>query len=118
MLGFETIGNATAICYDDVPVLATDPWIAGDAYFGSWASPYAIPQAQLDAIRRTKYIWLSHGHPDHTNPVSLDILSGKTILLPDHVGGRMARDLTALGFSVQIMPDRKWLPLSPGIKAM
>lgn len=118
MLGFETIGNATAICYDDGPVLATDPWIAGDAYFGSWAKPFDIPAEQMDAVRRAKYIWLSHGHPDHTNAASLDILSGKTILLPDHVGGRMARDLTNLGFTIRIMPDRKWLALSPGVKAM
>ena len=26
-LGFETIGNATLICYDRTPVLVTDPWI-------------------------------------------------------------------------------------------
>ena len=35
-LGFETIGNATLIAFDNGPVLATDPWIAGSAYFGSW----------------------------------------------------------------------------------
>ncbi len=118
MLGFETIGNATVICYDTDPVLVTDPWIAGSAYFGSWAAPFEIPPAQLDAIARVKYVWLSHGHPDHTNLASLDLLSGRTILLPDHHGGRMARDLTGLGFSVQIMPDRQWLTLSPHIKAM
>ena len=35
-LGFETIGNATLIAFDEGPVLATDPWISGSAYFGSW----------------------------------------------------------------------------------
>jgi hypothetical protein len=118
MPGFETIGNATVICYDDEPILVTDPWIAGSAYFGSWGAPFEIPAAQRDAILRTKYLWLSHGHPDHTNSASLDLLSGKTILLPDHAGGRMARDLGQLGFSVQIMPDREWMPLSTNVKAM
>ena len=32
---FETIGNTTVICYEnDQPILATDPWIVGSAYFG------------------------------------------------------------------------------------
>jgi hypothetical protein len=118
MLGFETIGNATAICYDGDPVLVTDPWIAGDAYFGSWAPAFDIPPAQRDAVRRAKYAWFSHGHPDHTNLASLDLLSGKTLLLPDHVGGRMERDLKGMGFTVQVMPDRKWVQLSDRIKAL
>jgi hypothetical protein len=118
MLGFETIGNATAICYDEDPVLVTDPWIAGDAYFGSWAPAFAIPAAQHDAIRRAKYAWFSHGHPDHTNLASLDLLSGKTLLLPDHAGGRMERDLKGMGFTVQVMPDRQWVQLSNRVKAL
>jgi hypothetical protein len=35
MIGFETIGNATVIVHDDKPLLATDPWFEGSAYFGS-----------------------------------------------------------------------------------
>ena len=43
MLGFETIGNATLIAYDGNPVLVTDPWIRGGAYFGSWTFSHLIP---------------------------------------------------------------------------
>jgi len=64
-LGFETIGNATLICHDREPVLVTDPWIEGSAYFGSWKLSHRIPEAQFDAIKRIKYAWFSHGHPDH-----------------------------------------------------
>ena len=37
MLGVSTTGNATLIAYEDVPILATDPWFGDDnpAYFGS-----------------------------------------------------------------------------------
>ena len=34
-LGFETIGNACLIAHDRGPVVATDPWLSGTAYFGS-----------------------------------------------------------------------------------
>ena len=49
-LGFETIGNATVVVHDGEPVLATDPWVRGSAYFGSWGLSYEVPAAQ-DAAR-------------------------------------------------------------------
>lgn len=42
-LGFETIGNATLVAFDRDPVLASDPWIDGAAYFGSWRLSHAVP---------------------------------------------------------------------------
>ena len=33
MLGFETIGNTTITCFDDVPILTTDPWLKVKAIF-------------------------------------------------------------------------------------
>src|ERR1700749_3472335 len=93
MLGFESIGSATLIAYDGEPVLTTDAWINDDAYFGSWTHDYAIPPAQMDAIKRAKYHWFSHGHPDHLNMTSLPMLTGGQILLSDHYGGRVRKDL-------------------------
>jgi L-ascorbate metabolism protein UlaG (beta-lactamase superfamily) len=61
VLGFETIGNATIIAYDGNPILATDPWINGDAYFGSWGLSHEVPPEQLAAIKACKYYWISHG---------------------------------------------------------
>jgi hypothetical protein len=48
-----------------VPVLATDPWIKGAAYFGSWTTSHLIPEEQLAHVKACKYLWISHGHPDH-----------------------------------------------------
>jgi hypothetical protein len=115
---FETIGNATVICYEDRPILATDAWIQGPAYFGSWNLSHAIPPAQLDGIRNAKYLWFSHGHPDHINAESLLALSDKTILLPDHVGSRINRDFIGQGLRTQVLPDREWVALSPRIRVM
>ena len=61
MIGFETIGNATATVFDDEPILTTDPWVFGNPYFGSWGHKYKIPDEQLDNIKNSKYIFLSHG---------------------------------------------------------
>src|SRR6266568_8055954 len=118
-IGFDTIGNAILICYDQGrPVLVTDPWLAGSAYFGSWGFSHEIPTEQLDAILQTQYVWLSPGQPDHLQAESLDRLRGKKILLPDHVGKRIQGALEEQGFDVRIMTDRQWYPLSEHVKAL
>jgi hypothetical protein len=118
MLGVSTTGNATLIAYDDAPILATDPWFGDEnpAYFGSWGLSHRIPPQCKRDIFDAKYIWFSHGHPDHLNADSLRQLRGKHILLADHVGGRIAHDLREQGFEVTILPDRKWVDLSPRIR--
>src|SRR5580698_7290509 len=118
MLGVSTTGNATLIAYDDKPILATDPWFGDEnpAYFGSWGLSHRIPPDCKNDILNAKYIWFSHGHPDHLNSDSLQQLHGRHILLGDHVGGRIAHDLRAQGFAVSILPDRQWVELSPRVR--
>lgn len=118
MLGFETIGNATIIVHDGAPVLATDPWIRGEPYFGSWGMSHVVPPDQLDAIRRSRCVWFSHGHPDHLNAESMEELSGREILLPDHVGGRIASDMKSSGLNVRVLPTKRWVELSRNVKIM
>jgi hypothetical protein len=116
----STIGNATVIVYDDNPILATDPWFGGEdtAYFGSWNLSHEIPPQQKQDILNSEYIWFSHGHPDHLNPSSLDQLRGRKVLLPDHVGARIAKTLMDDQFDVSVLPDRKWINLSPNTNIM
>jgi len=118
MLGFETIGNATLICFDGKPRLVTDPWINNSAYFGSWGVSFEIPQQQLQHIQECEYVWFSHGHPDHLNGESLPSLSGKKILLPDHVGGRIRDGLREQGFNTTVLPDKTWFRISPRIEVL
>ena len=117
-LGFDTIGNATVVCYDKGPVLATDPWLSDSAYFGSWTMSHDIPEEQRQAILRCKYAWVSHGHPDHLCVDSLKKLGAESILLPDHQGGRIQRDLEALDLHVRILKSRVWHQLSDRIRVM
>ena len=117
-LGFETIGNACLIVHDNGPLLATDPWIKGSAYFGSWVTSHEIPAEQLANVKAAEYLWISHGHPDHLSHESLQELRGKKILLADHYGGRIARDLRADGFDVTVMTDGKWMQLSERVRVL
>jgi hypothetical protein len=120
MLGVKTVGNATLIAYDGKPVLATDPWLGNedDAYFGSWRLSHDIPSDAKADIAVAPYIWVSHGHPDHLNGQSLKRFINATILLPDHVGGRIHRDLEADGYKVRLLPDGEWIELSKRIRVL
>lgn len=114
---FETIGNATILVYDqERPLLATDPWIEGTSYFGSWTLSHEIPPAQKHAAKEAPFIWFSHGHPDHLNPESLPLFLGRTILLPDHHGKRIQSDLEGMGHEVKVLPQKKWVELSPSVR--
>ncbi len=115
-LGFETIGNACLIFHDGGPALATDPWLSGPAYFGSWILSHEVPAEQQQHVRDCRWIWISHGHPDHLSLPSLETLKDKTILLPDHYGGRVATDLRGLGFQVQVLRCGEWLQLTPRLR--
>ena len=119
-LGFETLGNATLVFYDDQrPVLATDPWLVGTCYFGSWGLDRPLTPAELDAVRQASYVWISHGHPDHLHSESLALLSHKTkFLLPEHYTGEIAEFVRGQGFPVEVMPYREWRQLSPRLRCL
>ena len=118
-LGFETCGNATLIVYDaGVPVLVTDPWIAGSQYFGSWSLPYRFTPAQAEAFPKARHAWLSHGHPDHLNLESLQTFKDSTLLVPRHRGARIFTDLKQAGFRTTEMADGQWVSLSERVRIM
>ena len=115
MQGFETIGNATVTIFDEIPVLTTDPWIYGKPYFGSWSHKYKIPNDQLENIKKSKYIWLSHGHPDHIDPDSFELYKEKTILVADHYGDRIFNDLSK-NFNCIKLKSNKWFEISSNVR--
>jgi len=68
----------------DISIL-TDPWFSQGIFVGSWFSfPYIDP---FDFIKEPDYIYISHIHPDHYDPIFLHKLfekfGKKPILIPD-----------------------------------
>ena len=115
MIGFETIGNATVTVFDDIPVLSTDPWIEGTPYFGSWGHGHTIPKEQVDNVVNSKYIWLSHGHPDHINRDSYVHFKGSTILIPDHYGDRIY-DYFNANYDCIKLKSNEWFQISENVR--
>ncbi len=115
MIGFETIGNATLTVFDGKPVLTTDPWLDGKPYFGSWKHAYEIPNQQRENILNSKYVWLSHGHPDHIDPDSLLHFKDKTFLIADHYGNRIFNDLSKQFKCIKLISN-KWFEISKNVR--
>ena len=117
---FETLGNATlAFREAGRPVLATDPWLTGTCYFGSWGLDRPLTLEELALVQASEYIWISHGHPDHFHIPSLSLLRPEQkILLPDHYSADIKNYLEKHGFAVEVLPYRAWKQLSPGIRVL
>jgi hypothetical protein len=116
----ETLGNASLMLFADRrPVLLTDPWLAGTAYFGSWALERPLDDRQMAAVAACPYIWISHGHPDHLHIPSLARLRRDAeILLPDHYFPEIKEAIEAEGFRVRILPFKTWVSLKDGLRVM
>lgn len=117
---FETFGNASLqLALDDRPILVTDPWLFGTAYFGSWALEAPLTARQTERVMASPFAWFSHGHPDHLHIPSAERLSRATeILLPDHYRAEMRDWFAAQGFRTRILRFKTWTPLAPGLRVM
>lgn len=52
----------------------------------------------------------------HLNAVTIERLKGQKILRPDHLNGRILKDLQPGGYDITVLPDRQWVPLSDRVK--
>ena len=116
MIGFETIGNANVTFFDgSKPILTTDPWLDGNPYFGSWIHKYSIPKEQKENITNSKYVWYSHGHPDHLDEASFKYFENSIFLIPDHYGDRIHSHIKGR-FNCIKLKSNEWFQVSKNIK--
>ena len=117
---FETLGNAIVQVFENgQPMLVTDPWLLGSAYFGSWELERPLTETQLANARGSRFAWFSHGHPDHFHMGSIETIPRNVqMLLPDHYDDELNRSLTDAGFTTRILPSKTWVTLAPGLRVM
>ncbi|UTW59025.1 hypothetical protein KFE96_01580 [Kordiimonas sp. SCSIO 12603] len=112
-LRFKTMGNATIqLRLNDEVLLTTDPWLTGRAYFDSWALHHPFSEEEIQSVKDSEYLWISHGHPDHLHHESLELLpKGKKVLIPNHYHDEISEGLKNDGFEVEVMQYKKWYRL-------
>ncbi|MFD2264659.1 MBL fold metallo-hydrolase [Lacibacterium aquatile] len=121
----ETLGHAVMLLSraDGTPLLATDPWLIGSTYWRSWWVENYPSADDIARIAGSRYLYLTHEHPDHLHPPSLRKIAEVAatrpeVLVPDFLEMKMADYLAAQGWSVRRLPNREWVELEPGVRAM
>lgn len=93
-------GSATvAIKTSDVNILC-DPWLTDGIYYGSWCN---YPPINLDDcdFNDINYVYISHVHPDHFDPKTMDLLSKEIpVLIHKYHQKFLKANIERLGFKV------------------
>ena len=100
--------------------LVTDPWLDGPAFLGAWTQ-YPPPNCDTNAVASdTDAIWITHEHPDHLNPRTLDRFPNETpIYVPELNYRRLSTRLHELGFNnVHSLPTDTPYQLTDDIEAV
>ena len=118
-LGFETIGNATVIVHDREPVLADRPVDRGIRLLRELGpvAPGPAGPGRRDPGRRAR-CGSRTATPTTSTRRRCPRFRDTRILLPDHVGGRIARDLTRDGYHVEVLPDATWVRISDRVRVL
>ena len=78
---------------------ATDPWIIGPAFCRGWWLKKNSPKNSFKKLNECDFIFISHNHPDHLHPLSLEkINKNKLIITPNFKSNSTYKYLRSLGF--------------------
>ena len=109
MAKFTFINHASYVIETDQSVLLVDPWVEGYAFNEGWSLLDTSTTNEdlvnyISAIKKEKFIWLSHEHSDHFSVPFLMKLKKKaervTFLFQKTLDGRVADFIRKLGFNV------------------
>ena len=117
----ETLGHATLVLSDGsrAPILVTDPWLVGSCYWRSWWLERYPSEAEIGRLAETRWIYITHEHPDHLHPPSLRRLGGKPeLLLPDFQRCRMHDYLAEQGWRTRRLKAEEWTTLAPDVRVL
>lgn len=112
----DLLAHATFLLKAGDVRLLFDPWLVGDAYWGSWRH---YPRAAFDdaEIGRVNHVIVSHPHPDHFDLATMELLPRDTaVYFPPFVSRIIPRELHRLGFTrLQEVGWERPLSLSDGV---
>jgi len=109
-MNLKTYGHATlSFEKDEKPILITDPWLIGSCYWRSWWLQHYPNELELDKLKNTKNIFLTHEHWDHAHFPSLKKhFSEKKIYIPDFNSKKLRDSLLDFNFDVTELKPDSW----------
>jgi CMP-N-acetylneuraminate monooxygenase len=80
--------------------LITDPWLFGPAFMTGWWLDQPSAKDSLEILQNADYIYISHNHPDHLHPETLNLLDKNTkFIVGDFKEKSTEKYLISLGFT-------------------
>lgn len=120
---FTLVNHASVLIESGPSSILSDPWYFGSAFNNGWQLLFENNEDDIkDILKRTKYIWISHEHPDHFSvPFFLkykEFLLERNIqiLFQETKDGRVRDFLNKQGFSVIELQNEKKYDLDENIQ--
>ena len=110
------LGSATVIIETDEVTILCDPWLTDGIYYGSWCNypPIDLEQCDFSGI---DFVYISHVHPDHFDPKTMELLSKDTpVLIHKYHQKFLKFNIERLGFKVTELDNAVPMQLSKNTK--
>ena len=113
----RTIGHACLLILEDgEPIIATDPWLIGSVYWRSWWLEKYPSDADIDLVRRSRFLYVTHSHVDHFHWPSLRRLGPHRVLHPAFPNYSVPDFLESHGFRNRTLTPLTWYSLSDNVR--
>jgi Beta-lactamase superfamily domain len=113
----KTIGHATLVLFEDeVPLIATDPWLIGSVYWRSWWLEKYPSAEEFEQVENAKHVYYTHSHPDHFHYPTLRKLGKVSTLHPRFAQYELPGFLKGEGFPVTELEPWRWYELTDTVR--
>lgn len=115
----KTLGHATLMLKEDgVPLIVTDPWLIGSAYWRSWWLEKYPTKAEIEDVRHSENVYITHSHPDHFHYPSLRHIGRRKILHPRFPRYDVPAFLQENGFESNTLEPWQWKSIGKNAQVM
>jgi len=97
----QYLSSASVVIEDEGVKILCDPWLVDGAFMGSW---YHYPPLKLqpEDFNDVDYIYISHIHPDHIDPKTLNRMDKNIpVIINNYVSKFLKKNIENFGFKVQ-----------------
>lgn len=103
---------------DGVPLVATDPWLIGSTYWRSWWLEKYPTKEEIEDVRHSEIIYVTHSHPDHFHYPTLRHIGRREILHPRFSRYDVPHFLSENGFESNILEPWEWRKIGKNARIM
>lgn len=109
-MNLKTYGHATlSFENNEKPILITDPWLIGSCYWRSWWLQNYPNEIELNKLKNTKNVFITHEHWDHAHfPTLKKYFSKKKIYIPNFNSKKLKESLLNFDFDVTELRSNSW----------